>query len=219
MEGEKRSRACVVLSDILLEQPAIALTTDLWTSHATQGYITLTAHFIDKSWDMSQVLATRLVEVRHTGSNIATEITKILAEFKLTNSSGILHDNAANMEVAMKILSFPHFGCCGHTLQLAIHDGLKASEITKTLARGQNIVAYFHRSLIATEALKKAQTGDNETQKPLGLVQDVLTRWNSSFLMLERLKINQALCSNIFSTAQSISDQRQRCKSLRHDRC
>ena len=66
------------------------------------------------------------------------------------------------MEVPMKILSFPHFGCCGHTLQLAIHDGLKASEITRTLARGRNIVAYFHRSLIATEALKKAQTGENE---------------------------------------------------------
>ena len=61
MEGEKRSRACVVLSDILLEHPAIA-STDRWTSHVTEGYITLTAYFIDKSWDMSQVLATRLVE-------------------------------------------------------------------------------------------------------------------------------------------------------------
>ena len=207
--------AKVVLSEILLERPAIPLTTDLWTSHATQGYITLTSHFVDKNWDMrSQVLATRLVEDRHTGANIATEITKILDEFKLRNISGILHDNAANMEAAMKILNFPHFGCCGHTLQLAIHDGLKAPEITRTLARSRNLVSYFHRSLIATETLKKTQTADDEKQKPLSLIQDVSTRWNSSYLMLERLL---KLCVPIYSVLHNrsvIKEKEARCLDM-----
>ena len=83
------------------------------------------------------------MEDRHTGANIATEIKKILEEFNIKAISGILHDNVANMEVAMRNLGFPHFGCCGHTLQLAIHDGLKAPEVTRTLARSRNLVSYF----------------------------------------------------------------------------
>ena len=40
-------------------QSGVALTTDLWTSAVPEGYITLTAHYIDENWEhRSQVLAT-----------------------------------------------------------------------------------------------------------------------------------------------------------------
>lgn len=44
-------------------------------------------------------------------------------------------------------------------------------------------VTHFHHSSPATRALQEAQG----VQKPLNLVQDVTTRWNSQLAMVERL--------------------------------
>ena len=34
--------------NLLSQQPSVALTTDIWSSRARQGYITVTSHFIDE---------------------------------------------------------------------------------------------------------------------------------------------------------------------------
>jgi len=50
------------LENLLSLQTDIALTTDMWTSVGTDGYITLTAHFIDEQWTYrNYVLATKAV--------------------------------------------------------------------------------------------------------------------------------------------------------------
>ena len=171
---------------VVQAQASVAMTTDMWTSHATQGYITLTSHFVNDKWELrSQILATRSVSDRHTGENISQEIKNITEEFQIKDVSCITHDNAANMDLAMRLFGSPHIGCAGHTLQLSIHDGLKIPDVTKTIARCRNVVSFFHRSVLATEALLKAQKED--PGKCLNLVQDVSTRWNSTYLMLERL--------------------------------
>ena len=184
-------RSYVEAKDTMLKviesQNCIALTTDMWTSHATQGYITLTSHYINDNWQLrSQILATRNVSDRHTGENIAQAIKGITEEFNIKEVSCITHENAANMDLAMCIYGSPHIGCAGHTLQLSIQDGLKVPEITKSIARCRNIVSFFHRSVLASEALVKAQK-DGEPGKGLTFIQDVATRWNSTYLMLERL--------------------------------
>jgi len=51
----------------------MALTSDIWTSHATQGYITITAYYVSKDWKIqSYVLCTCERPERHTGIKIAT---------------------------------------------------------------------------------------------------------------------------------------------------
>ena len=38
----------------------VALTTDIWTSGAVNGYLTVTVHYLDDSWKLStKVLSTR----------------------------------------------------------------------------------------------------------------------------------------------------------------
>ena len=52
-------------------QPGVILTTDHWTCLATEGYITVTSHFIDEDWNFNNhVLATRKTTERRTGENI-----------------------------------------------------------------------------------------------------------------------------------------------------
>ena len=51
-----------------LQSRYVSLTSDLWTSHAIQAYLTVTVHFINEEWNMeSYVLTTNEMPERHTG--------------------------------------------------------------------------------------------------------------------------------------------------------
>lgn len=58
-----------------------ALTSDLWTSCQTIGYITVTCHFIDTSWHLhSKVLTTTNLSKDHKAEYIADELKRITDE-------------------------------------------------------------------------------------------------------------------------------------------
>ena len=38
------------------ESPCVSITTDIWTSMATEAYMTVTAHYIDASWKMQNFM-------------------------------------------------------------------------------------------------------------------------------------------------------------------
>ena len=100
------------------------------------------------------------------------------------------------MVVAAKELSVPHVSCFSHTLQLGIEDGLKINQIARVLGAARKLVAHFSHSVVATNALLEKQ---NDQSTKLKLIQDVPTRWNSSFLMLGRLlKLRIPVYSVIF---------------------
>ena len=140
--------------------------------------------FLTADWKLSShVFATCIVEERHTGCNIASEISSILSEFQITELVAITTDNASNMGIACKELSTYQVTCFAHTLQLAISDGLKLPQIAKTLGAARKLVSHFNHSLLATKALLDKQTNGQK----LKLIQDLATRWNSSFHMMERI--------------------------------
>ena len=164
----------------------VSLTSDLWTSTANDGYISLTGHYIDQNWKLcAKTLASRRMEDRHTGKNIAQAINEIRQDFKIGKVGCLVTDNAANMSVAAKEANFDHAGCFAHTLQLCVEDGLKMPAIDKALGAGRKLVSHFNKSVISTQALLEKQR--SEGQKPLKVIQDVSTRWNSAYLMMERL--------------------------------
>ena len=164
----------------------VAVTTDLWTSIGARSYMTVTGHYIDDEWEMhSPVLGTRTLDDRHTGENIATSLHKIADEFGLTVTS-IVTDNAGNMLTAASSGNFTRIACFAHTLQLSINEGLKHATVVKALATGKRLVGHFSHSAVATQALIEHQSRMG-IERPLKLVQDVQTRWNSSLYMMERL--------------------------------
>ena len=166
----------------------LALTTDIWTSSAVDSYLTVTVHFIDKLWQMcTRVLLTTEMAERHTGINIADRLTKMAEEWDISHRriSAIVHDNAANAVLGAVLTNWPHFGCVAHTLQLCVKSGLDLPVIDRLTAASRKLVGHFKHSVVATTALR-------EKQSQLGipshcLIQDVTTRWNSTFFMLERL--------------------------------
>ncbi|KAJ8318833.1 LOW QUALITY PROTEIN: hypothetical protein KUTeg_003924 [Tegillarca granosa] len=86
----------------------VSLTTNIWTSLATEGYICLTAHYLDKNWQLqNKLLATRVMEDRHTGVNIGKIITELKNEFGIKELS-VVTDNAANMEKTVREADMTH---------------------------------------------------------------------------------------------------------------
>jgi hypothetical protein len=134
-EGKKE-----LMEDMKCSQ--VAMTTDLWTSVAQEGYITITVHYISPDWDLKcKVLATRVLEKRHTGVHIAAVIHTLREEIKIPAFTSMTTDNAANMVVAAEKANIPRIPCFSHTLQLAINDGLKKPQIQKALAACRRLVS------------------------------------------------------------------------------
>ena len=75
---EKYLQAKSALIEMLKE---IALTTDIWTSVATQVYITVTAHFIISKWKLKTCLLQSGFPKIHTANNIGGKLKEILLYF------------------------------------------------------------------------------------------------------------------------------------------
>ncbi|CAH1113759.1 unnamed protein product [Psylliodes chrysocephalus] len=134
----------------------------------------------------------------HTSKNLANEISNIAREWEITDKILlIVSDNASNIKGAiMNELNLKHFGCFAHTLNLIVNHSLDIPEILSLLAKVRKVVAHFKRSALANEHIMKYQ--ENMGNAPLKVLQDVATRWNSTYYMLERfLLLENALKSTI----------------------
>jgi hypothetical protein len=181
------------LSSMLSEVEYISITADTWTSLATESYLTVTVHYVSQEWELkSHVLGTLLLEERHTGEHLSTWIVEMLSKFGVSPSKvvAVVHDNASNMVSAINILKSTYgiesIRCAAHTLQLAVNSTLSQDNTVKsTLTCARKLVEFFNRSSVAHSSLRQQQEKMN--LNPLNLVQDVPTRWGSSFHMCERL--------------------------------
>ena len=165
----------------------VAVTTDLWTSVGQRSYITVTGHHIDSEWELkANILATKTVDDRHTGENIARHVKDIMQSFNIKLSS-IVTDNASNMITAAETGNFDRLSCFAHTIQLCINDGLKQKAIAKATGGAKRIIGHFSHSPLSTNAILDQQRRLNPSERPVKLIQDVQTRWNSIYLMMKRL--------------------------------
>ena len=188
------------LIEMLSSIDGCGLTTDMWTSKATQSYITITCHFIDEKWIMqSFVLETCAFEGRHTADKVGNKLVETATTFGILEGvAGLTHDEAANMVAALDhtqavvqeqdipASKWESVVCAAHRLQTCLRHALaKSEEVQETIAAARRLVGHFKHSYVATAALKKKQN-DLEMEE-LKLIQDVATRWNSTFYMLQRL--------------------------------
>ncbi|XP_022823853.1 zinc finger BED domain-containing protein 4-like [Spodoptera litura] len=105
----------------------------------------------------------------------------------------MIRDEGSNMKRAMRLAKFQDLDCAIHMMQLAIRSCLNSQENIKgTKQKCKKISMHFNHSTIAQTQLHKIQ--DRLNQPNLKVFQDCVTRWNSTFYMLDRfLKVKDAL--------------------------
>lgn len=166
----------------------VSLTTDIWSSNSN-SMISLTGHWLDENLGrQSAILNSSKFCGSHTGERIGMKIHEMLENWCIRpkNVHLILRDNAANMIKGLEEAEFAHKGCFIHTLQLVVLEGLECQRLLRdTIVKARNIVTHFNHSPLACGKLTEIQKQYDIPERCL--LQDVRTRWNSTFYMLQRL--------------------------------
>lgn len=163
-----------------------ALTTDLWSSITGDGFITITAHWLDQDFEMKKkTLATRGVEVKHTAVNLREILEGSIVEWGLeAKPVFFVTDNGANIRKAVtdmaEKMALP---CFAHTLQLCLDPAM--TSIADLREKCRNLATYIRRNKNPRKKLRKYQKKHNIPVHTL--TQEVDTRWNATYDMIERV--------------------------------
>ena len=135
----------------------------------------------------SAVLACNRMEETHTAVNIEMFLDQTITRFQLNGKVvSITTDNGANIVRAVHNTAIAHVPCFAHTLNLAVMDVINKDfqEIKDLRTRVSKIITLTKKSTVARETLAECQRRANRPVK--ALIQECITRWNSTYLMLER---------------------------------
>lgn len=123
--------------DELAARNNLALTTDSWTSRATESYLTVTVHYIlNTDWQIkTAILQTRPVYESHTSANLSEELKHAVTEWKLNRAGAtipVTTDNAANIVNAIRETEGlgPQIGCFAHVVNLAAKKAVAISSVS-----------------------------------------------------------------------------------------
>ena len=170
----------------------LSITTDGWTSVATRGYYTVTAHWLDPDFVMQRLmLGVERLEGSDTSQAVGKTLTAVFERFEIKDK--VFHattDNAEPLVKAITDLHLLHTRCFAHSLQLIVQKALD-SNLT-LIAKVRSLVGSFHHSSLKSDALtnmqmlleKKAAEKEKRAEKPVvKLVADTPTRWHSTYLV------------------------------------
>ncbi|KAG0154709.1 hypothetical protein PDIDSM_277 [Penicillium digitatum] len=188
----------------------LSIALDCWTSPFQQAFMAITGYFIDHNWDYCEILlGFEPLHGSHTGENLSKTVTQILTEHGISDRVlSVTTDNATNNNTLMQSVQ-DHLQS-QHSSDLSIFR-LKAVpsnkeielewseekthsfqnkrntsgsiQITYTLKKIRGLAVFFNASPQRREAFIALQP-----EPALIPIQDVRTRWNSTFLMLNRAK-------------------------------
>ena len=165
---------------------------DLWSSRAKHGYLGVTATWITPNFEIKDVmLEIKYAASLHSGEVIANKLYKYINDWNFEQRvTSITTDNGSNVVSMLHILNqkggcenIQRLPCIAYTIQLAIGKGLASVEIL--VARVRRLIHFFQ--------YQKQVERLEQVQKKLGYVdimccvQDVSTRWNSTFYAWECL--------------------------------
>ncbi|XP_078497193.1 zinc finger BED domain-containing protein 4-like isoform X1 [Lissotriton helveticus] len=184
----------------------IHLTTDMWTSCQATNYMCITAHWISFSGvkkisagiDTAEIfndtrrhatVAMFAMEKSHTAANILAEFNSKVFEWlqpRGLHIGFVATDNGSNVGKAMQDGRYFRVPCLAHCINIVVQDFLKNErKVSNLLTICRRICTHFNHSFKARKQLRVIQ---RENKMPVkALIQEVPTRWNSTYYMLDRL--------------------------------
>jgi hypothetical protein len=187
-----------------IKKNKLSFTTDAWSdTSAGVSLLSLTCHGINDNYErVNLVLAAEPLSERHTGEYLSQKFDEMIQNWKLENSIHIvMRDSGANIKKALFLSGVNNLDCTAHKLQLVVKAGLSSQKsVIDVISKVRAVATHFHHSTMAQDELRKIQT---RLDKPhLCIIHDVVTRWNSTLHMLQRIMVvREELC--LYSTSNS----------------
>lgn len=175
----------------------VHFTTSVWVSSQTQEYLTLTAHWVTfesqvvpqgQDFHCSALLGISSIDCDYNMLSIQKQLEYLWDNW--IGSSGLkIGFTVTDNQSIESILESNHHAsmqCFGHSIDLIVNEAIKSQRMVQNLLSiARKICERVHRSAQAKEKLaelqKAYQLPDNQ------LVQDVPSKWRTSYFMLERL--------------------------------
>jgi len=200
----------------------ICLTSDVWTACTTEGYISLTAHYVDSTFTLrNKIIAFCAFPPPHTGHELTRKLVEFLRDWEIEGKIfSITLDNAQNNTKMVEKLKdhlfvkdhlicngdFFHVRCCAHILNLIVKEGRTIAD--DAVHKIRESVKYVKGSESRMRKFDEC-ANDLGIQSGASLCLDVQTRWNSTFVMLEcALKYRRA-----FGSYQMVDENYKHCPS------
>ena len=181
--------------------PFVSIQLDGWSTHK-HGYIGLLVNYISGWRRVCLCLACGPFDQSHTGEAVGQWVEHQCDMWNITDKVNfVVTDTASNMVKMMEYLP-THFRwgeCLNHVMQLSIKDELLEKPAIKSLCNScREICTFANKSVLLSKAITDHQKATGkENAKCLNLVQDVVTRWNSTYLMLDRFLVLQESVKSI----------------------
>jgi hypothetical protein len=204
------SRASLI--ECLKSVSSICLASDIWSGNTKEDYLSVAIHFVSADWELQKrVIGLRLIDVSHSGVNIAECVEAVVTEFGLKDKVfSVTLDNASSNASAMAELipKFPcylgpdpelldnsdkdkdkalcgllHQRCACDIINLIVKSGLK--RIQSYLDDFRTAISYLNSSNQRIAEFHNFCIVKGVRPRKFGLDMDV--RWNSTYLMLKHL--------------------------------
>ncbi|CAH1113886.1 unnamed protein product [Psylliodes chrysocephalus] len=149
-----------------------------------RSFLGLTAHCGVVTGLNSVTLGVYELSERRTSEYLSEILLNTFREWGINPEtiSAVVTDNAGNIVKAID-LAFSqrkHIPCFAHTLNIGAQTILHNDKLKNIILKMESIITWFKQSCIASDELRKATTEETK------LIQDISTRWNSTYFMIER---------------------------------
>jgi hypothetical protein len=168
----------------------ITLVLDGW-SQFHHSYIGVNIHFIDEDWKRRKFnLGCVQHDSSHTSEAMARLTEDLAQEWHIADKiTFVVSDSAANMVRMGELLGWGWGDCACHSFQLVINDELLGLAAVETVVeKCRKVCTFNNKSPLFSNALAAAQEPLAEGGVVKQLVQDVRTRWNSTYDMMSRFQ-------------------------------
>ncbi|KAF7807266.1 zinc finger BED domain-containing protein RICESLEEPER 2-like [Senna tora] len=165
-------------------------------SKKLKAFLKKSSHFIDENWRLQKRILNFCIIENHRGDTIGKAIEKCLLGWGIEKVFSITVDIASSNDTTVAYLKkrlknwnglvcdgdYLNVRCCGHILNLVVNNGLK--DLHNSIFAIRNVVRYVRSSPERLQRFKDLVQKEKIDCKALVCL-DIVTRWNSTYLMLE----------------------------------
>ena len=203
------------------ELSSYTLTCDNWTDVTNQSYLGVTIHYLGADCEMKNGhLGVLPLDKNHTSDYLHDSLLKVMEDFHVDSNKvkAVVSDSAANIRSAVIKLvgSNRQLPCFAHILSHLVPNALQSIQSAiEIITKVKKIVKLIRHSIVASDELRRLQKRDGKTDGTvLKFIQDVETRWNTTYYMLERFLALEEYVYSVTSKCSNMPDMLSRIEIL-----